>query len=73
MAVDGEAPAPLRLLVGRQVDDVRKVHSSPESLSVGRSRPNAERFDGTPFTDRGFARVPVLANFADLLDAILVA
>ena len=33
----------------------------------------AERFDGTPFTDRGFASVPALAAVADLLDAILAA
>ena len=33
----------------------------------------AERFDGTPFTDRGFATVPALANVAALLDAILAA
>ena len=33
----------------------------------------AERFDGTPFTDRGFASVPALAGIADLLDAILAA
>jgi len=33
----------------------------------------AERFDGTPFTDRGFASVPALAPVADLLDAILAA
>ena len=33
----------------------------------------AERFDGTPFTDRGFASVPVLAGVADLLDAMLAA
>ncbi len=33
----------------------------------------AERFDGTPFTDRGFASVPALASIADLLDAILAA
>ncbi len=33
----------------------------------------AERFDGTPFTDRGFASVPVLAPIASLLDAILAA
>jgi transposase InsO family protein len=33
----------------------------------------AERFDGTPFTDRGFASVPALANIADLLDTILAA
>jgi len=32
-----------------------------------------ERFDGTPFTDRGFGSVPALAGVADLLDAILVA
>src|SRR5664280_1116969 len=30
-------------------------------------------FVATPFTDRGFASVPVLANIADLLDAILAA
>jgi transposase InsO family protein len=33
----------------------------------------AERFDGTPFTDRGFASVPSLANIADLLGAMLAA
>jgi transposase InsO family protein len=33
----------------------------------------AERFDGTPFTDRGFGSVPALAPVADLLDAILAA
>ena len=33
----------------------------------------AERFDGTPFTDRGFGSVPALAAIADLLDAILAA
>ena len=33
----------------------------------------AERFDGTPFTDRGFRSVPALADIADLLDAILAA
>jgi transposase InsO family protein len=33
----------------------------------------AERFDGTPFTDRGFGSVPALAGVADLLDALLVA
>jgi len=33
----------------------------------------AERFDGTPFTDRGFGSVPSLAGVADLLDAILAA
>jgi len=33
----------------------------------------AERFDGTPFTDRGFGSVPALASVADLLDAILAA
>jgi transposase InsO family protein len=31
----------------------------------------AERFDGTPFTDRGFGSVPSLAGVADLLEAIL--
>lgn len=33
----------------------------------------AERFDGTPFTDRGFGSVPALANVADLLDGLLAA
>lgn len=33
----------------------------------------AERFDGTPFADRGFASVPALAAVADLLDAMLAA
>jgi len=33
----------------------------------------AERFDGTPFTDRGFGSVPALAGVADLLDAIVAA
>jgi transposase InsO family protein len=33
----------------------------------------AERFDGTPFTDRGFGSVPALAGVADLLDAIMAA
>jgi transposase InsO family protein len=33
----------------------------------------AERFDGTPFTDHGFASVPVLADVAALLDAMLAA
>lgn len=33
----------------------------------------AERFDGTPFADRGFASVPALATIADLLDAMLAA
>ncbi|HKX66063.1 MAG TPA: integrase core domain-containing protein [Intrasporangium sp.] len=33
----------------------------------------AERFDGTPFTDRGFASVPALADVAALLDSILAA
>ena len=33
----------------------------------------AERFDGTPFTDRGFGSVPSLAGVAGLLDAILAA
>jgi transposase len=36
-------------------------------------RTPAERFDGTPFTDRGFGSVPSLAGVADLLDAILAA
>ena len=31
----------------------------------------AERFDGTPFTDRGFTSVPALARVADLLDALV--
>ena len=33
----------------------------------------AERFDGTPFTDRGFEHVPALAGVADLLDSRLLA
>jgi integrase-like protein len=33
----------------------------------------AERFDGTPFTDRGLASVPALARVSELLDAILAA
>jgi transposase InsO family protein len=33
----------------------------------------AERFDGTPFTDRGFEHVPSLAGVADLLDELLAA
>jgi transposase InsO family protein len=33
----------------------------------------AERFDGTPFTDRGFGSVPALAGVADLLDVMLAA
>ena len=31
----------------------------------------AERFDGTPFTDRGFRSAPALAGVADLLDAMV--
>jgi hypothetical protein len=33
----------------------------------------AERFDGTPFTNRGFGSVPALASVAELLDATLAA
>jgi transposase InsO family protein len=33
----------------------------------------AERFDGTPFTDRGFASVPALAGVSALLDAVIAA
>jgi transposase InsO family protein len=33
----------------------------------------AERFDGTPFTDRGFEFVPALAGVADLLAELLAA
>jgi len=33
----------------------------------------AERFDGTPFTDRGFEHVPSLARVADLLAELLAA
>jgi len=33
----------------------------------------AERFDGTPFTDRGFEHVPSLAPVADLLSELLAA
>jgi hypothetical protein len=40
---------------------------------LGWSTP-AERFDGTPFTDRGFQHVPALAGVADLLaDLMAVA
>jgi hypothetical protein len=31
----------------------------------------AERFEGTPFTDRGFEHVPALAGVADLLSELL--
>jgi len=34
-------------------------------------RTPAERFDGTPFTDRGFEHVPALAPIADLLAELL--
>lgn len=33
----------------------------------------AERFDGTPFTDRGFGSVPALSGIADLLDDLMAA
>jgi len=33
----------------------------------------AERFDGTPFTDRGFQHVPALAGVADLLADLMAA
>lgn len=33
----------------------------------------AERFDGTPFTDRGFQHVPALAGVADLLTDLMAA
>lgn len=33
----------------------------------------AERYDGTPFTDRGLSSVPALAEVADLLDAMIAA
>jgi transposase InsO family protein len=36
-------------------------------------RTPAERFDGTPFTDRGFASVPSLAAVAGLLEAMIAA
>jgi len=36
-------------------------------------RTPAKRYDGTPFTDRGFCSVPAVANVADLLDAIFAA
>jgi transposase InsO family protein len=36
-------------------------------------RTPAERFDGTPFTDRGFEHVPSLTAVADLLAALLAA
>ncbi len=34
-------------------------------------RTPAERFDGTPFTDRGFEHVPALAPIADLLAELM--
>jgi transposase InsO family protein len=34
-------------------------------------RTPAERFDGTPFTDRGFASVPALSQVASMLDALI--
>ena len=40
--------------------------------SIGWATP-AERFDGTPFLDRGFEHVPSLAPVADLLDQLLAA
>lgn len=36
-------------------------------------RTPAERFDGTPFTDRGFEHVPALAGVADLLADLMAA
>jgi transposase InsO family protein len=36
-------------------------------------RTPAERYDGTPFTDRGLASVPALAGVAHLLDALIAA
>jgi transposase InsO family protein len=33
----------------------------------------AERWDGTPFTDRGFQHVPALADVASLLDELMAA
>lgn len=36
-------------------------------------RTPAERFDGTPFTDRGFEHVPSLMPVADLLSELLAA
>ena len=33
----------------------------------------AERFDGTPFTDRGFEHIPALAGVAELLAGLLAA
>lgn len=36
-------------------------------------RTPAERFDGTPFTDRGFEHVPSLVPVADLLAELLAA
>jgi transposase InsO family protein len=34
-------------------------------------RTPAERFDGTPFTDRGFEHVPALAPIVDLLAELM--
>ena len=33
----------------------------------------AERFDGTPFTDRGFENIPALTGVSDLLSELLAA
>jgi hypothetical protein len=51
-----------------QAPEPRAGHRPPDDLVL---RP--PRDPVRVARDRGFARVPVLANFADLLDAILVA
>jgi hypothetical protein len=33
----------------------------------------AERYDGTPFTDRGFENIPALANLQNWLEATMAA
>jgi hypothetical protein len=56
-------------ILSRSCADPRRL---PRHSELGWRTP-AERFDGTPFIDRGFASVPSLAAIADLLDAILAA
>ena len=56
-----------RRSVGHFFGDNRRLHGQLDWHTP------AERFDGTPFTDRRFESVPALANVAVLLDAILAA
>jgi hypothetical protein len=56
----------------------RSPHTPPPTAttdSTGSSgwRTLAERFDGTPFTDRGFEHVPSFTAVADLLAYLLAA